>query len=79
MARADADQRRALELLAGNMRGLPKSIMLMHGFTADRLAGLVRGGLATAKSEHVRAGGRSIAVTRLRITDAGRRAIAASD
>jgi hypothetical protein len=75
MAPADADQRRALELLADSMRGLTKSIMLMPGFTADRLAGLVRDGLATAKLENVRAGGRSIEVTRLRITNAGRRAI----
>jgi hypothetical protein len=78
MALANSDQRRALELLAGSMRGLTKSIMLMHGFTNDRLAGLVRDGLATAKLEHVRAGRRAIEVTRLRITDAGRRALTSS-
>jgi hypothetical protein len=75
MARADTDQLRALALLAGSTRGLTKSIMLMHGFTAEFLAGLVRDGLATAESEHVRAGERSIEVIRLQITDAGRRAL----
>jgi hypothetical protein len=78
MAQVDALQRRALELLAGSMRGLPKPIMLMHGFTANRIAELVREGLATAKSEYVRAGGHAINVTRLRITDAGRRALTSS-
>jgi hypothetical protein len=79
MAPADADKRRALELLAGSAGGFTTSIMLMTGFTAELLAGLVRDGLATMEPEHVRAGERSIEVTRVRITDAGRRAIAASD
>jgi hypothetical protein len=79
VAPADAHRLRALALLAGSARGVTKSIMLMNGFTAELLAGLVRDGLATAELEHVRADERSIEVTRLRITDAGRRAIAASD
>jgi hypothetical protein len=79
MAPADAHRLRALALLAGSARGVTKSIMLMNGFTTELLARLVRDGLATAKLEHVWAGGRSIEVTRLQITDAGRLALAASD
>jgi hypothetical protein len=40
------------------------------------LVELVRDGLATAHAERVRAGKRAIKVTRMRITDAGRRALA---
>jgi hypothetical protein len=78
MALADADQLRALALLAGRARGLTKSTMLMRGFAAELLAELVRDGLAAAESEHMRAGGRSIEVIRLRVTDPGRRAIESS-
>ena len=41
------------------------------------LAKLVEAGLATAKTEHMLAGRRGVDVTRIRITDAGRRALAA--
>jgi len=39
------------------------------------IAGLVRTGLATAERESVNARGKTIEVIRVRITDAGRRAI----
>jgi hypothetical protein len=52
------------------------SIMLAHGLKPELLADLVRGGFATAKPETVRAGGKSIEVVRMTITDAGRRALA---
>jgi hypothetical protein len=48
---------------------------MAQGFTADMLAGLVHDGLATAATETVRAGGRAIEITRVKITDAGRRAL----
>jgi hypothetical protein len=76
MAPTDADQRRALKLLAGSPRGCTESIMLAHGFRIEMLAQLVRDGLASAAPESVRAGGRSIEVVRLQITGAGRRALA---
>jgi hypothetical protein len=52
--------------------------MFAHGFTIDLdlLVELVRAGLATAKAERVLAGGRSMQVTRVRNTEAGRRALA---
>jgi hypothetical protein len=39
------------------------------------LAGLVRDGFAVAEPEPMTAGGRKIAVTRMTITEAGRRAL----
>ena len=71
------EQRRALELLAAaGARGCTESIMLAHGFKLAMLAELVRNGWVTAAPETVRAGGRSIEVARMRITEAGRRALA---
>jgi hypothetical protein len=71
------DQRRALQLLAdAGLSGCTESIMLAHGFKIELLAGLVRDGLVIAEPERVRAGGRSIEVVRVLITEAGRRALA---
>jgi hypothetical protein len=50
--------------------------MIAHGFTVDMLVKLIRAGLASAGTERMVAGGRSIEVTRVRITEAGRRALA---
>src|SRR5260370_13097786 len=67
--RLGGEQRRALRLLACSPFGATEAIMHIHGFTRQMLAKLVRGGLATVKSET----GKAIAVGRIRITDAGRR------
>jgi hypothetical protein len=53
--------------------------MLAHGFTVELLVELMRAGFATAKGERVRAGGKSIKAARLRITEAGRRALAKAE
>jgi hypothetical protein len=50
--------------------------MLAHGFTIPQMVKLVRAGLATATPERVVAGGRKVEVARVRITEAGRRALA---
>jgi hypothetical protein len=50
--------------------------MIAHGFTIPQLVELVRAGLATATGERVVAGSRKIEVARVRITEAGRRALA---
>ena len=71
----NAEQRQALELIAGRPGGCTKGRLLADGFTVDMLADLVREGFATAQRGTVRAGGRTIRVERYRITDAGRRAI----
>lgn len=62
-----ADQRRALALIAtAGPRGVPESILIeVHGFTIELLVRLIGDGLATAAPEKVKAGGRTIDVTRV--------------
>jgi hypothetical protein len=67
---------RLLELLAGSEDGTTDAVLMAHGFTAELVVALVRAGLATAKSEQTFAAGRAVDVTRVRITDAGWRALA---
>jgi len=49
--------------------------MLAHGFTIPQIAELVRDGLATATPERVRAAKKTMEIARVRITEAGRRAL----
>jgi len=73
---AKPDRRRALELLAASNDGATEAIMAAHGFTVEQLVELVRSGLASATPERVVAGKRAMQITRVRITEAGRRALA---
>jgi hypothetical protein len=59
-------------LLASCRDGCTEAILLAHGFTIPQMVELVRTGLATASAERVVAGGRTIEVARVRITEAGR-------
>jgi hypothetical protein len=68
------DRRRALELLAASRRGCTETLLLAHGVTVEQMVGLIRAGLATAAPERVVTGRRSDEITRVKITDAGRRA-----
>jgi len=68
-------RRRALELLASCPDGCSEAILRAHGFTTDFLVDLIRAGLATAQTERAVVGRHSMQVTRMRITDAGRRAL----
>src|SRR6516162_6760665 len=70
------DRRRALELLAGSRYGYTKAILRAHGFSIDMMVELVKAGLATTKRERMVADGRQAGVVRVRITDAGRQALA---
>jgi hypothetical protein len=72
------EQRRALEILAGSPHGCTEDILRAHGFTVRVLAGIVRVGFAVAKPEIVKAGGRTLSMLRLTITDIGRQALAAT-
>ena len=72
--RSNPDRRRALELLAGSRYGYTKAILRAHGFSIDIMVELVKAGLATTKRERMVADGRG--VVRVRITDAGREALA---
>jgi hypothetical protein len=52
-----------------------RGALLAHGFTTEQIVELIRAGLATATAERVVAGGKAIEVARVKITEAGRRAI----
>jgi hypothetical protein len=65
------DQRRVLLLLAGIPFGLTDAAISANGITRETLARLIRAGLATVQRE-VKAGR---TVGRVRITEAGRRAL----
>jgi hypothetical protein len=49
--------------------------MLAHGFSIDMMVELVNTGLASATAERVVAGGKTIEVARVRITEARRSAL----
>jgi len=68
-----ATRRRALELLASCPPAVVRRSSPRMGFEVKQVVALVRAGLATARIERMVAGGRSMEVTLVRITDAGRR------
>jgi hypothetical protein len=74
--RAKPDRRRVLELLAASRDGVTEAMMIAHGFSVAQMVDLVRTGLASAISERVVAGKRELEVARVRITAAGRKALA---
>ncbi len=67
--------RRALDLLAGCPAGCTESLMRAHGIKRDVIAKLVLDGLGIAEIERVMAGGKSVGVRRIKITEAGRVAL----
>jgi hypothetical protein len=74
--RPTPDRRRALELLASCRDGCTEAIMMAHGFTIAPMVELVRAGLATTTAQHVVVGKNRFDVATLRITAAGRKALA---
>jgi hypothetical protein len=74
--RRQPDRHRALALLASCPDGCPEALMVAHGFTIELMIALVGDGLASATEERVLAGKQTLEVTRVRITEAGRRALA---
>jgi hypothetical protein len=76
MSTRKQQRRQALELLEASIDGCTEAIMLAYGFKTEFLVELVNAGLATASIERMVAGGRRVEVTRMRITAAGRRALA---
>jgi hypothetical protein len=71
--------RRALELLkllASSPHGATEALLVRaHGFNSDMVDSLVSDGLATAERETMKAGAKPVEIVRIRITDAGRKAI----
>jgi hypothetical protein len=74
--RLGGEERRALKILAdAGLHGCTGATLFSHGFRADMVADLVRAGLVTAHRETMKVGKRTFGVARVRITDAGRRAL----
>jgi hypothetical protein len=69
-------QRRAIVLLAGcGAEGCTEAVMVVHGFTSDQLAGLVRTGLVAKTTERVASSGQTSEVKRFKLTEAGQQAL----
>src|SRR5260370_12774072 len=65
-----------LELLACSRHGANEELLALgHGSSHRMLAALLRSGLAAAQREVVKAGGKPVEVSWIRITAAGRQAI----
>jgi len=69
-------ERRLLELLAGSPDGATDLSLLSQGFQFKVILDVIGAGFAAATSERTFAAGRWVEVSRMRITDAGRRALA---
>jgi hypothetical protein len=72
------EQRRVLAMLAtAGSRGQTQPFLVAHGFGDAMLTGLVNRGLLIMTRENTQAGGKLIAVAKVRITDAGRNVLEA--
>jgi hypothetical protein len=69
------DRRRALELLAACPDGCTEAILLAYGFTLELLIELCIAELAIVTPQRMVIGGRTVEVVRMKITEAGRRAL----
>jgi hypothetical protein len=73
--RADHARMCALAILAENPDGCSRAVMLARGFPLSLLNRLVRAGLATSHIEREERGDKVIEIVRVKITEAGRRAL----
>jgi hypothetical protein len=74
--RLTPERRRMLKLLARSRHGVDEELLVHgHGFRRPTIAGLHRIGLAAVEREVMKAGGKTIEIVRVRITEAGRKAI----
>ena len=71
-----ADERGLLELLAGTENGMSEALLLAHGVSPQSIVNAVHAGLATLTAERKPTGQSTLEMKRVRITDAGRRALA---
>jgi DNA-binding protein len=76
--RAKPDRQRMLEVLASCRDGCTEAILRAHGFSVSQMVEIINAGLATATAERVVAGKREMEIARVRITAAGRKALAAT-
>jgi hypothetical protein len=70
------DERRALEMLAAAENGCADALLVGYGFKLEMILGMVGAGLLTATAERAAVAGHAVEVTRMRITEAGRQALA---
>jgi hypothetical protein len=75
MSKLPADQRRALNLLVNSANGCAESVMLAFGITKDVIAKLLITRLAESEVDRRVTGEKGDDLWRVRITDAGRRAL----
>jgi hypothetical protein len=75
--RVPSDRRRALQIIAANFNGCTEAMLAAHDIPAEVLIELVRGGLVVARSEHINEEDSFFEVTRVWITEAGERLLAA--
>ncbi len=74
-----AKQRHALAVIAAtDPDGAAQTLLTAHGFSIRTIGALVKRGLVTIAREKVRAGGKWIDAAKVRITGAGRAALAAA-
>jgi hypothetical protein len=76
MTKLTDQQRRALQFLANSPSGCTEAVMLAHGFGLEMLGQLVLDRLAEAETRTTMAGTTRAKVIWMRITEAGRKAIA---
>jgi len=74
-SRRQRERQRALALIASCPDGCPEALMVAHGFSIQFMIDLIGDGLASTTEERIHGGRTTLEVTRLRITDAGRRAL----
>jgi hypothetical protein len=75
VTRLSAEQRRALALLADSREGVNEELLLRaHRFSRGVLSSLVRRRLAATERGVMKAGGKTIEVFRIRVTEAARKA-----
>jgi hypothetical protein len=75
-----AEQRHVLAMLStAGSDGVAQALLSVQGFDASMIASLANRGLATLSTEKVLANERLTVVAMVRITEAGRRALAAED
>jgi hypothetical protein len=74
-----ATQRHALAVIAATgSDGATQTLLTAHGFSIRTIAALVKRNLVAISRERVRTGGKWVDAAKVRITDAGRDALAAA-
>jgi hypothetical protein len=74
--RINLRQRQALRLIAKSRDGITTQMLAAHGYERDTLAILIGAGFVTETIEHAKIGNRAFEIVRVKITNAGRLALA---